>query len=94
MDGETDGWTDRQSGVEEDSVALDVGDGTFAVFLHGDVHVGGGHVALLAALLPHSSPAVAFVLLDDVQHLAQSEGATLSPTFGRVATRPIPHFPE
>lgn len=61
--------------VREDSVALDVGDGTFAVFLHGDVHVGGGHVALPSALLPHSGPAVAFVLLDDVQHLAHSEEA-------------------
>lgn len=66
--------------TERDSVALDVGDGTFAVFLHGDVHVGGGHVALLSALLPHSGPAVAFVLLDDVQHLAQSEWAMLSRT--------------
>lgn len=76
MDRETDG---RRVGVggREDSMALDVGDGTFAVFLHGDVHVGGGHVALPSALLPHSGPAVAFVLLDDVQHLAQSEEATV-----------------
>lgn len=55
----------------EDSVALDVGDSTFAAFLQGNVHVGGGDVALLSALLPHSCPAVAFVLLDNVQHLAQ-----------------------
>ena len=53
----------------EDSVASDVGDSTFAVFLHGDFYVGGGDVALLPALLPRPRPAVAFVLLDDVQHL-------------------------
>lgn len=77
-DGEREGTgrrTDGGTGEGEDSVALDVGDGTFAVFLHGDVHVGGGHVALLPTLLPHSGPAVAFVLLDDVQHLAHSEEA-------------------
>jgi len=50
-------------------VASDVGDGTFAVSLHGDFDVGSGHVALLAALLPRPCPAVAFILLDDVQHL-------------------------
>lgn len=68
---------DREQGMGkvtdggEDSVALDVGDSTFAAFLQGNVHVGGGDVALLSALLPHSRPAVAFVLLDNIQHLAQ-----------------------
>ena len=47
----------------------DVGDGTFAGLLHGDLHVRGGHVALLTALLPGPRPAVALVLLDYVQHL-------------------------
>lgn len=55
--------------AQEYSVASDVGDGTFAVCLQGDVHVGGGDVALLSALLLHPRPAVAFVLLDDVQDL-------------------------
>lgn len=50
-------------------MASDVGDSTFAVFLQGDVDVGGGDVALLSALLPRPRPAVAFVLLDDVQYL-------------------------
>lgn len=68
---------DREQGMGkvtdggEDSVALDVGNSTFAAFLQGNVHVGGGDVALLSALLPHSCPAVAFVLLDNVQHLVQ-----------------------
>lgn len=53
----------------EDSGASDVGDSTFAVFLHGDFYVGGRDVAFLSALLPRPRPAVAFVLLDDVQHL-------------------------
>lgn len=47
----------------------DVGDGTFAVFLQGDGNVGGGDVAFLAILRPRPRPAVAFVLLDDVQNL-------------------------
>lgn len=59
------GGNDRQ---EKDD-ASDVGDGTFAAFLHGYVHIGGGDVAFLSALLPRSGPAVAFVLLYDVQHL-------------------------
>lgn len=53
----------------EDSGASDVGDGTFAVFLQRDFYVGSGNVALLPALLPRPRPPVAFVLLDDVQHL-------------------------
>lgn len=64
--GEHDGQTDDRT---EESVASDVGDSTFAVFLHGDFYVGRGHVALLPALLPRPRPAVAFILLDDVQHL-------------------------
>lgn len=47
-------------------MASDVGDSTFAVFLQGDVDVGGGDVTLLSALLPRPCPAIAFVLLDDV----------------------------
>lgn len=54
----TDGWGG--------GVISDVGDGTFAALLHGDVHVGSGHVALLAALFPRPGPTVPFVLLDDV----------------------------
>lgn len=67
-DGEDDGrgQTDERT---EDRVASDVGDSTFAVFLQGDFYVGGGDVALLSALLPRPRPAVAFILLDDVQHL-------------------------
>lgn len=61
--------TDGMMGDRVTGGASDVGDGTFAVFLHGDFYVGGGDVALLAALLPRPRPAVAFVLLDDVQHL-------------------------
>lgn len=60
---------ERMTDGGEDSVASDVGDSTFAVFLQGDVDVGGGDVALLSALLPRPRPAVTFVLLDDVQHL-------------------------
>lgn len=58
---------DRQG--ERTVLASDVGDSTFAVFLHGDFYIGGRDVALLAALLPRPRPAVAFILLDDVQHL-------------------------
>lgn len=53
----------------EDSVASDVGDSTFAVFLHGDFYVGGGNIALLSALLPRPRPSITFILLYDVQHL-------------------------
>lgn len=53
----------------EDSVASDVGDSTFAVFLQGDFYVRSGNVAFLATLFPRPRPAVAFILLDDVQHL-------------------------
>lgn len=45
---------------------LDVGDGTFAAFLHSDVHVRRWDVTLLAILFPDSGPAVTFVLLYDV----------------------------
>lgn len=65
----------RGGGVTEeggDSVRSDVGDGTFAALLQGDVHVRRGDVAFLAALLPRSGPAVPFVLLYDVQHLWQA----------------------
>lgn len=61
------GW--QTDGRTEDSVASDVGDSTFAVFLQGDFYIGGGDVAFLSALLPRPCPAVAFILLDDVQHL-------------------------
>lgn len=44
----------------------DVGDGTFAVFLQGDVHVRRGDVAFRAVLFPRSGPTVPFVLLYDV----------------------------
>lgn len=63
------GGDDRRMGGQEDSVASDVGDSTFAVFLQGDFYIGGGDVAFLSALLPRPCPAVAFILLDDVQHL-------------------------
>ena len=53
----------------EDSVASDVGDGTFAVFLQSYFYIGGGNVAFLAALLPRPRPAIAFILFDDVQNL-------------------------
>lgn len=56
----------------------DVGDGTFAVLLHGDLHVGRGDVTFLAVLLPGSGPAVTFVLLDDVQHLWRRALASLA----------------
>ena len=61
------GW--QTDGRTEDSVASDVGDSTFAVFLQGDFYIGGGDVAFLSALLPRPCPAVAFILLDDIQHL-------------------------
>lgn len=68
--GSTDGDYDKQTEERtEDSVASDVGDSTFAVFLHGDFYVRGGNVALLTALLPRPRPAVAFIFLNDVQHL-------------------------
>lgn len=70
-----DGGKDR--GMEEDrgedSAASDVGDGTFAVFLQGDVYVGRGDVALLSALLPRPRPAVTFVFLDNIQHLKSTK---------------------
>lgn len=44
----------------------DVGDGTFAALLHGDVHVRRWDVTFLAILFPGSGPAVTFVLLYDV----------------------------
>lgn len=50
----------------EDSVISDVGDGTFAAFLQGDVHVRSGDVTFLAVLFPCSGPTVPFVLLYDV----------------------------
>ena len=65
-------WRNREDGDrqgERTVLASDVGDSTFAVFLHGDFYVGGRDVAFLAALLPRPRPAVAFILLDDVQHL-------------------------
>lgn len=70
-----DGSVEGGGGVTEeggDSVRSDVGDGTFAALLQGDVHVRRGDVAFLAALLPRSGPAVPFVLLYDVQHLWQA----------------------
>lgn len=78
---------ERRGGCGEDDrrgrrqVISDVGDSTFAALLHGDVHVGGGDVAFLAALFPGSGPAVPFVLLDDVQHLRRRHEQQLLTTF-------------
>lgn len=65
------GVTLKQADTERttERTASDVGDGTFTVFLQRDFYVGGGDVALLAALLPRPRPPVAFIFLDDVQHL-------------------------
>lgn len=64
-----DEWMEKMTDEWQDSEVSDVGDGTFAVFLQGDADIGGGDVAFLATLLPRPRPAVAFVLLDDVQNL-------------------------
>lgn len=61
-----DGCVERMTDEWEDSVISDVGDGTFAAFLHGDVHVRCGHITFVAILFPCSGPAVTFVLLYDV----------------------------
>lgn len=67
---------ERRTDGGEDSVASDVGDSTFAVFLQGDADIRSGDVALLSALLPRPRPAVTFVLLDDVQHLRRKTEPT------------------
>lgn len=50
-------------------MSSNIGDRTFAVLLHRDRHVGRGNITLLTALLTNSRPAIAFVLLDNIQHL-------------------------
>lgn len=49
---------------------LNIGHGTFGVGVEAELDVGRGHVSFLILIPAHSSPAIAFVLLDYIQHLA------------------------
>ncbi|KAF4072503.1 hypothetical protein AMELA_G00263800 [Ameiurus melas] len=49
---------------------LNIGHGTFGVGVKAELDVGRGHVSLLVLVPAHTSPAVTFILLNHVQHLA------------------------